>query len=237
MSPVGSEGWGGGIFNTKSVYDHLTISDSGNGYKHIWKAKIPYKIKIYGWLLENNAILTRDNIINKRKWTGDPSCLFCPQFESREHLCFDCPFARCVWGIIATRLGTTYILGNIQQYKTWVQKLLPGARGIHHFGFAAISWALWKCRNRACFDKKIIRHPAEVIICACAFMSYWTGLGNTTLQQQVDAGVKTMLSITYNLLARQKRGFGLGGLGGCRCYRKTTMMMKNKSDRCSYSLI
>jgi hypothetical protein len=26
-------------------------------------------------------------------------------------------------------------------------------------------------------------------------------------------------------------------LGGCRCYRKTTMMMKNKSDRCSYSLI
>jgi hypothetical protein len=40
-------------------------------------------------------------------------------------------------------------------------------------------------------------------------MSYWAGLGNTTLQQQVDAGVKTMLSIAYNLLARQKRGFGL----------------------------
>jgi hypothetical protein len=32
------------------------------------------------------------------------------------------------------------------------------------------------------------------------------------MQQQVDAGVKTMLSIAYNLLARQKRGFGLGRL-------------------------
>jgi hypothetical protein len=100
----------------------------------------------------------------KRKWTGDPSCPFCPQFESRKHLFFDCPVARCVWGVIATCFGTTYIPGNIQQYKTWVQKLLPRVGGIHHFGFAAISWALWKCRNKACFDKKIIRHPAEVII-------------------------------------------------------------------------
>jgi hypothetical protein len=34
----------------------------------------------------------------------------------------------------------------------------------------------------------MIRHPAEVIICVCAFMSYWAGLGSATFQQQVDAG-------------------------------------------------
>jgi hypothetical protein len=123
MSLVGSGGRK--IFNTKSVYDHLTISDSGDGYKHIWKAKIPYKIKIFGWLLENNAILTRDDMI-KRKWTGDPSCLFCPQSESRMHLFFECPVARCIWGIIATCLGTTYIPGNIQQYKSGCKSCYQG---------------------------------------------------------------------------------------------------------------
>jgi hypothetical protein len=44
-------------FTTKTVYDHLTSSDNGSNYKHIWKAKIPYKIKIFSWLIENNAVL------------------------------------------------------------------------------------------------------------------------------------------------------------------------------------
>jgi hypothetical protein len=62
-------------FTTKSVYNHLTSDEKGNNYKHIWKSRIPYKIKIFTWLMENNAILTKDNMI-KRKWTGDPTRLF-----------------------------------------------------------------------------------------------------------------------------------------------------------------
>ena len=57
------------MFSIKSMYDHLTRDESFEPLKFIWKAKIPQKIKIFMWLIHNNAILTRDNLI-KRKWPG-----------------------------------------------------------------------------------------------------------------------------------------------------------------------
>ena len=33
------------VFTTKSVYEHLTASLRGPKFAHIWKAKIPYKVK------------------------------------------------------------------------------------------------------------------------------------------------------------------------------------------------
>ena len=40
------------MFTTRSVYDHLSSEGSTNSYNHIWKSKLPYKIKIFTWLLE-----------------------------------------------------------------------------------------------------------------------------------------------------------------------------------------
>jgi hypothetical protein len=37
------------------------------------------------------------------------------------------------------------------------------------FGIAAVCWAIWKTRNKACFENKMIKHPAEVLCYACAF--------------------------------------------------------------------
>ena len=64
----------GGRFTTKSVYDMLTYDDQGLSYKFIWKAKIPHRIKLFLWLLENQVVLTKDNMI-KRNWQGDPLLL------------------------------------------------------------------------------------------------------------------------------------------------------------------
>ena len=65
--------WGGNkIFTTKSTYNHLAYQPRAH-FGHIWKAKIQYKIKIFTWLLEKNAILTKDNLI-RRKWQGAPFC-------------------------------------------------------------------------------------------------------------------------------------------------------------------
>jgi hypothetical protein len=52
-------------FSVKSVYEHLTKDDSGSSYKRIWKAKIPAKIKAFMWLIEQGAILTKDNILKR----------------------------------------------------------------------------------------------------------------------------------------------------------------------------
>ena len=56
-----------GAFTVKSMYRHLV----NNGLKAT--QKIAYgnsKIKIFMWLIYNNAILTKDNLV-KRKWVGD----------------------------------------------------------------------------------------------------------------------------------------------------------------------
>jgi hypothetical protein len=76
-----------GKFSVKSTYNALTSSDGGPTHRDIWKGKIPAKIKIFLWLVANDAILTKDNMI-KRNWSGDPSCYFCQQPETVTHLLF-----------------------------------------------------------------------------------------------------------------------------------------------------
>jgi hypothetical protein len=81
------------IFSVKSVYEHLTRDDRGSSYRRIWKSKISTKIKTFMWLIEQDAILTKDNML-KRKWHGDPNCYFCNSLESMNHLFFECPVAK-----------------------------------------------------------------------------------------------------------------------------------------------
>jgi hypothetical protein len=126
---LAGDGEGKKSFTTKSVYNHLTSDEKGNNYKHIWKSRIPYKIKIFTWLMENNAILTKDNMI-KRKWTGDSTCMFCNQVESLEHLFFQCTVAKCVWGTVGVYLGTGSIPGDINRYKRWIKESLPGGKSV-----------------------------------------------------------------------------------------------------------
>jgi hypothetical protein len=87
-------------FWVKSVYEQLTKRDNGPSFKRIWKTKVPKKIKVFMWLVEQNAILTKDNLIGK-KWLGSPSCYMCGEHESIDHLFFSCPVAKVTWGIIA----------------------------------------------------------------------------------------------------------------------------------------
>jgi hypothetical protein len=46
--------------------------------KNICKAKLPLKIKLFMWLIQQGAILTKDNLV-KIKWQGDTRRHFCPE--------------------------------------------------------------------------------------------------------------------------------------------------------------
>ena len=130
----------------------------------------------------------------KRRWDGDPTCHFCPCPETVDHLFFQCPTAKVVWGIIGTCLGADNTPRDMNQYKNWLNFWLPNGASVHVLGFAAICWAIWKSRNRACFDNKIIRNPAQIVIHACALMVFWAGLYTPELQDQLAVGVKFILS-------------------------------------------
>jgi hypothetical protein len=47
------------------------------------------------WLLEQKAILTKDNMI-KRNWQGDPGYYFCGAPKNYDHLIFSCPIVKVV---------------------------------------------------------------------------------------------------------------------------------------------
>jgi len=55
-----------GLFSVKTTYNSLCPQGLGTNMNHIWKAKIPLKIKIFMWLVCNNAILTKDNLIKRK---------------------------------------------------------------------------------------------------------------------------------------------------------------------------
>lgn len=84
-----------------SLYNALTLNEAGNIHRMLWKGRIPAKIKIFLWLLENNAaVLTKDNLI-KRQPSGDCECCFCDNDKTIAHLFFTCITSKVVWAVVA----------------------------------------------------------------------------------------------------------------------------------------
>jgi hypothetical protein len=76
-----------GTFSVKSMYNHLCRNARDRSFRHLWKSKIPLKIKIQLWLIWHNAITTKYNPL-KRNWSGCPRCQFCCDNETVTHLVF-----------------------------------------------------------------------------------------------------------------------------------------------------
>jgi hypothetical protein len=70
-------------FSVKSVYKQLSKHEFEPSFKRIWK------IKVFMWLVEQNAILTNDNLL-KKKWQGTLDCYMCGEPKSVDHLFFSC---------------------------------------------------------------------------------------------------------------------------------------------------
>lgn len=166
-----------GKFTVKSIYEHLARTDAGDPHTRIWKAKIPYKIKIFLWLLEKGATLTKENMV-KGNWAGDPSCRFCEELETSDHLFIQCHVAKVVWGTIALCLNTDTIPCNTRQFWACIATHLPRGDNAYVCGLATIGLAIWKARN------KKIKHPAEIVCHACSLMLYWRGLHKQDSQKE-----------------------------------------------------
>lgn len=151
--------------------------------------------------MANDAVLTRENL-RKRNWDGDPSCVFCDSVETIHHLFFQCPVSKIVWLIIAKCLGATNVPLNLDQCWLWCEQWFPFGEKFHSWGVGAVCWAIWKCRNKAVFDKKLIKNPMEIICYVYSLMMYWSGLYNELDKEQME-GAKTMLRIAQEVMTAQ----------------------------------
>lgn len=116
---------------------------------------------------------------------------------------FQCPVAKIIWSVIAKCLNASNIPTNFQQCWLWCDKWFFFGEKYHAWGIAAICWAIWKCRNRAVFDKKLIKSPLEIICHACALMKFWAGLFAELEQEQLVEGANTLLRVAKEILATQ----------------------------------
>lgn len=106
------------MYSVRSMYQHLGNEDRVQKYKELWCAKLPLKIKIFMWLVSQDAILTKDNMV-KRKWKGDERCVFYGDKETSMHLIFECVNAKGIWSVIVFAFGVTCRPVNFEQYCIW----------------------------------------------------------------------------------------------------------------------
>uniref|UniRef100_A0A453SF10 Reverse transcriptase zinc-binding domain-containing protein n=1 Tax=Aegilops tauschii subsp. strangulata TaxID=200361 RepID=A0A453SF10_AEGTS len=88
-----------GVFTVKSMYVDLINYGPIPRSIHIWKVKVPLRIKIFMWFVHKQVILTKDNLL-KRRWVGSARCCFCDHDETIQHLFIDCPLAKLLWRTI-----------------------------------------------------------------------------------------------------------------------------------------
>jgi len=55
------------MFSVKSLYEHMFHTEIYKPNKRLWKAKIPLKIKLFMWLVSENAILTKNNLVKIKR--------------------------------------------------------------------------------------------------------------------------------------------------------------------------
>jgi hypothetical protein len=142
------------------------------------------------WLIKQDAILTKDNLI-KRKWQEIKSCCFCNLEENIPHLFFECSLAKYIWSLVAWVINANCRPTGEYQYWFWCERFMPCNKNLFMIGLAAICWAIWRARNSVCFDKKKIRSLTEIICSASSMLKYWAGLlqeeGKTMLETGAEA--------------------------------------------------
>jgi hypothetical protein len=72
------------------------------------------------------------------------------------------------------------------------------SRNVQIAGLAAICWAIWKARNKACFDKIYTKNPVELMFHAVVFMKYWAGSHSAAEASQLNQGADALLAGVVN---------------------------------------
>ena len=119
-----------------------------------------------------------------------------------------CPAAVFVWSAISTTLGVYSRPTCFTQYFWWIAKILPGRTHIHVICIAAMCWAIWKLRNRACFEGKLISSPVEMVCYMCVFMCHWAGLQKGEDKMMLEEGADCLQQAALGAYSAMERTRG-----------------------------
>jgi len=129
------------VFSVKSMYTDLINTGTIPRTVHIWKVKVPLKIKVFIWFVHKGVILTKDNLV-KRKWEGSKRCCFCDQDETIEHLFIKCPLAKLLWRTIHVTFNITPPRTISHLFDNWLTGVEPKSAAHIRVGACALLWSL-----------------------------------------------------------------------------------------------
>jgi hypothetical protein len=160
------------MYNALILPDML-IDKSSND--KLWKLKISLRIKVFGWYLRKEVVLTKDNLA-KKNWHESKKCVFCPQEETIKHLFFQCHLARSIWPVIqvASTLIPPCSITNIV-FGNWLNGINNRFKKHIRVGAIAFIWSLWLCRNDKVFNDKN-SFILQVIYRAIGTLRLWLSL-------------------------------------------------------------
>ena len=124
----------------------IAVGGSCDYYKFIWENRAPPKVKFFGWLLVQDRIQTRENLLKKNCIDSDLCELCGAQVESTAHLIAGCAFAVGFWHWIGVQIDEEDVaaLWRVQPPST-----IPAA---HFNAFLLLCcWRLWKHRHDVVF--------------------------------------------------------------------------------------
>ena len=111
-----------------------------------------------------------------RKGPSDGKCALCGAEEDASHMFFQCSIARFVWSVLRQALGRNWCPTNFAQFHALLAQVPNRARRIIWLLFSAQSWALWSVRNKLTIEKRVVKHPADIIFKSMLFMQGWLPL-------------------------------------------------------------
>jgi hypothetical protein len=76
--------------------------------------------------------------------------------------------------------------------EVWLKRHMPGLDNIHFFGVSTVCWAIWKARNRMCFENDLIISTNDIMCHASALILSWTALSKKELQDLLQEGAKLL---------------------------------------------
>lgn len=189
-----------GAFSVKSMYTDLINTGPIPRSIHIWKIKVPLKIKVFMWFVHKGVILTKDNLA-KRNWTGSKRCCFCDQEESIKHLFILCPLTKLLWRTLHVAFNIAPPLSLQHLFGDWLRGIDPKIAAHIRVGVCALLWAIWNCRNDVAFNRQTLTNFLQVIFRASTWIRTWSLLSPADRREHMAFGCnrwETVARDTYN---------------------------------------
>jgi hypothetical protein len=136
---------------------------------------------------------------------GSSDCSFCGICESSPHLLFECFVAKFIWRIVQVAFNLSSTPSTTAHlFCDWIQSFNKSVRNLVLVGCGAVLWAIWRTRNNACFNGKLVFDPIEVIYSCCFWLDAWSVLQSETAREMLLEGSLRIRRTVNEFFARAK---------------------------------